>query len=103
MPSGRRVNARLAPAARAELGCLVRKSGVTLTEVIRTAIHRHYPQRRAPASSVADAFADLIGTIAVLVDWSSDVNKALSGGLGRKHACSASTSDSGWRVALRAR
>ncbi|MCS6787225.1 MAG: ribbon-helix-helix protein, CopG family [Thiobacillaceae bacterium] len=86
MPSGRRVNARLDPATQAELECLVRESGMTVTEVIRTAIHRLYQQRRAPAPSVADVFADLIGAIEGPADWSSDVKKALSEGLGRKHA-----------------
>lgn len=85
-PSARRVNARLDPATQAELECLMQETGMTVTEVIRTAIHRLYQQRQAPSPSIADSFADLIGAIEGPEDWSSDVKKALSAGLSAKHA-----------------
>ncbi len=84
--SVRRVNARLDPATQAELECLMQETGMTVTEVIRTAIHRLYQQRQAPSPSVADSFADLIGAIEGPEDWSSDVKKALTAGLSGKHA-----------------
>lgn len=78
MASARRVNAWLDPATQAELECLLQATGMTVTEVIRTAIHRFYQQRHAPSPSMADSCADLIGAIEGPADLSSNVKKALT-------------------------
>ncbi len=84
--AGRRVNARLDARTHAELECLVRETGQSVTEVIRTAIHRYYQQRQAPAHSVADDFADLIGAVEGPEDWSVDYKRSLTEGLAQKLA-----------------
>jgi hypothetical protein len=76
--AGRRVNARLDAQTQAELECLVRETGQSVTEVIRAAIHRYYQQCQATAHNVADDFADLIGAVEGPEDWSVDYKRTLS-------------------------
>ncbi len=84
--AGRRVNARLDAQAQAELECLTRETGLSVTGIIRRAIHRYYQQRLAPVHSVADEFADLVGAIEGPEDWSLDYKRGLSEGLAQKLA-----------------
>jgi hypothetical protein len=84
-PPAARVNARLDEATQRELQQLVRDTGASVTEVIREAIHRYYLQEAAQAHTVADDFADLIGSIAGPAELSVDYKRILADSLGRKH------------------
>lgn len=81
-----RVNARLDEATQRELQQLVRDTGLSVTEVIRAAIHRYYLQEAAQAQSVADSFADLIGSVDGPADMSVTYKQACTQSLRDKHA-----------------
>lgn len=83
---GMRVNARLDEATQRELQQLVRDTGLSVTEIIRASIHRYYLQEAAQAQSVADSFADLIGSFDGPEDLSSRYKQACTHSLLDKHA-----------------
>lgn len=83
---GMRVNARLDEVTQRELQQLVRDTGLSVTEVIRAAIHRYYLQEAAQGQSVADSFVDLIGSIDGPADMSVTYKQACTQSLRDKHA-----------------